>query len=352
MSQHPEASSSSDAQSSRRSFGKALMMWVRRAHLYLGLLLFPWAILYGVTAFLFNHPTVFSDSSAPTVHFEPSATVGTPLDTLESPQLIAEQVLAKLNESQKPATPYLLATPANFASRDGRSFAFATVKAENQSLNVLVDLKSGGGTVRGTATREKKEPEKAPFAVGTSTGGGRVGRGPGGPGGGRGGPRGDMSSRGGEGVNFDKPLHESIKAAIPTILERTGFATGEVTITSVPDVVFGISANGKTWTANYNPMTGSVSGTPSNAKPENELGWRRFLLRLHTAHGYPSETGSRWFWAVIVDLMAFTMCFWGFSGLLMWWQLKATRKLGAIILVLSAISATALGLAMHIAMSS
>ena len=56
----------------------------------------------------------------------------------------------------------------------------------------------------------------------------------------------------------------------------------------------------------------------------------------------PGEQNARWFWAVIVDLMAGVMCFWGVSGLLMWWQLKATRKLGTVILVLSAIVATAI----------
>jgi hypothetical protein len=45
------------------------------------------------------------------------------------------------------------------------------------------------------------------------------------------------------------------------------------------------------------------------------------------------------------------MCFWGLSGLVMWWQIKATRKVGAVVLVLSAAAATALGVAMHAAMT-
>jgi hypothetical protein len=71
------------------------------------------------------------------------------------------------------------------------------------------------------------------------------------------------------------------------------------------------------------------------------------LLRLHTAHGYPGDTNAKWFWAVIVDVMAFVMCFWGFTGLLMWWQIRSTRTPGFLVLILSAIIATAIGIAMH-----
>jgi hypothetical protein len=326
----------------RRPLGKAVMMWVRRGHLYFGLFLFPWAVLYGVTAFLFNHPTAFSEQ--PTTSFGKEALAGTPLESPPSPDAVAEQVVAKLNETQKPEVPYTLGGPARFG---GREFAVASVKADGQTVSVFLDLKAGGGTVRSTPTRERKEPEKAPFAVGSSGPPvGRGGRGPGGPpGGGRGGlPR-------GEGVRLDDPLGERVKASVPTVLDRTGFPAGEVTVTSVPDVVFPVEAGGRTWTATYSPLTGGVSGTPADAKPETELGWRRFLLRLHTAHGYPGEANGRWFWALVVDAMAFTMCFWGLSGLVMWWQIKATRKAGAVVLALSAVAATSLGFAMHAAMT-
>jgi hypothetical protein len=328
----------------RRPASKAVLMWVRRGHLYFGLFLFPWAVLYGVTAFLFNHPTAFSDQ--PAMSFGPAATTGTPLECPTDPQAIAEQVVAKLNAVQKPETPYSLAGPAKFG---GREFAVASVKADGQTVSVFLNLKAGGGTVRSTPTRERKEPEKAPFAVGSS--GPRVGRG-GPPGGGRGGPPRADGGRGGDSIRLDDPLADRVKASVPAVLERTGFPAGEVSVTSVPDVVFPMEADGRIWTATYSPLSGAVSGSPADAKPEAELGWRRFLLRLHTAHGYPGETNSRWFWALIVDAMAFTMCFWGLSGLVMWWQIKATRRAGFVVLLLSTAAATALGFAMHAALTS
>lgn len=327
------------ARPARRPLHRRAMHLLRRAHLYLGLFLFPWAILYGVTSFLFNHPTAFSDQ--PTSTFAKDALAGTPMESLPSPTKQAERLVQLLNDTHQPAMPYVLGVGE---VKYNREFAFATVKADGQTVSVLIDVKYGGGTVRSTADKPKAEPPpKAPFAVG-STDRGRPSR-----------PDRKASETpaipGKDAVKLDAPLHERVKAAIPTILERTGFPAGDVTVTSVPELVFPIEADGKTWTATYNPMTGAVGGTVADSKPETELGWRRFLLRLHTAHGYPGEQNARWFWAVIVDVMAGVMCFWGLSGLLMWWQITATRRAGAVVLVLSAIAATALGFAMHAAMT-
>jgi hypothetical protein len=329
----PEAQASAPAaQPYRRPLRKRAMHLARRAHLYFGLFLFPWAVLYGVTAFLFNHPTAFSD--APSVSFGASALKGTPLEVLPSPNEQAEQVVKALNEKQKPATPYARAGEAKYA----REFAFATAKGDGFTVNVLFDVKNGGGTVRTTPVREKKEPERAPFATGSAPEPKRGGA-----------PKAPRESR--DGIKLPDPLHERVKAAVPSVLERTGFAAGEVAVTSVPDITFPIEADGRVWTASYNALTGSVTGAPEGAKPESELSARRFLTRLHLAHGYPGEANGKWFWALVVDAMAFTMCFWGVTGLVMWWQIKATRWPGLLVLALSAACATALALEMHAALT-
>jgi hypothetical protein len=144
------------------------------------------------------------------------------------------------------------------------------------------------------------------------------------------------------------PLHERVKAAVPAVLERTGFPTGEVTVTSVPDLSFLMSDGSKTWRVTYNALTGTVSGAPADsAPPPEELSTRRFLTRLHLASGYPGSTNTKWFWAVLVDAMALVMLFWGVSGLFMWWQVKSTRAPGFVVLLASAAAALALGFGMH-----
>lgn len=335
-----EPAAAARATPTRRPLGRRVMHQVRRAHLYLGLFLFPWAMLYGVTAFLFNHPTAFSDQ--PTATFGRSATAGTPLENLPTPAEQAAIVVARLNERLKPDRPFTLTDP-NMAGYN-REFAFATVKADGKTVSVLFDVKAGGGTVRMAAAPPPPPPaEKAPFAVGSPASRRPQGKGRR--------PPADTQPVD-DGLFLDQPLHERVKAAVPTVLERTGFPTGDVTVTSIPELTFPVSANGKTWTASYNPMTGAVTGKPDGTDPAPDLSTRRFLLRLHTAHGYPGEPNARWVWAVIVDLTAGVLCFWGVSGLFMWWQLKATRTAGAVTLVVSAISAAALGAAMYQAMTS
>ena len=306
------------------------MKLLRRLHLYLGLFLFPWALLYGVSAFLFNHPATFSEQ--PMVQFGPSVLKGTPFENRPSPGKIAEEVVRKLNESQKPEVPYELAGEAKF----NREFAFATIKAEGRTLGLLIDPKTGSGTVRETVpVKPKSDP---PFLVGRLKQEQRTKTSPPAP----------ISNP--NGLFLDESPAENLKGSIPTILERTGFPSGEVTVTSMPEIAFPIRAEGRVWLAVYNPMTGSVEGTPNEELPTSELGWRSFMLRLHKAHGYPGETNGRWWWAVVVDAMAVVLVFWGLSGLLMWWQIKSTRILGLIVLVVSAVAATSLGVAMYAAM--
>jgi hypothetical protein len=73
-------------------------------------------------------------------------------------------------------------------------------------------------------------------------------------------------------------------------------------------------------------------------------------MRLHTAHGYPSEFGARWIWAIAVDVMFLCMVGWGVTGLLMWWQMKNVRKIGAVLIALSVVVSLASAIGMHSSM--
>ena len=316
----------------RKPRGKRAMYVVRRGHLYLGLFLLPWAILYGVTAFLFNHPTAFSD--APTTSFGADLLRGTPMEGMPTPADTAGQVVAVMNARAADGLRYTLAPEP--AAEYVREFVSATVKVDDGSqVGVLLEIHGLGGTVRGQPARpEVKTVAKAPFALGT-TNPARLNNPP--------------EGRTPHTANPDRadtlqvagPLHERVKAAVPTILERTGFAGGEVAVAAVPDLVFcAVDSRGKTWKVTANTLTGTLNGVPAeDVREAKELGVRRFLLRLHLAHGYPAGGGARWWWAVIVDAMAFVLVFWGISGLLMWWQIKATRKLGVLALILSGTAA-------------
>jgi hypothetical protein len=327
---------------------KHTMHWIRRGHLYFGLFLFPWAVLYGVTAFLFNHPTAFSDQKVMSFnrsHYSNGAQdVG-----LETPSELSADLVAKLNAAQKPSTPYQIGTGE---SRFTREFAFATFKSGKNNYNLLLDLNNGSGTIREQATprqtEEREPPVRAPFAIGDSleppgrrsVAGDRVANGR--PGGRRGG--------GQQATGIETVLKSQVESVIPKICKSMGLECNEMVITSIPELSLPIKAGDEEWLASYNPLSGFVSGRKAGEEVKTEITWRRFLLRLHTAHGYPSSGWVRWFWAVIVDVMAGVMCFWGFSGILMWWQIKSTRVVGILTVILGFAAATGLGVGMHFAM--
>ncbi|AWM39994.1 hypothetical protein GobsT_16030 [Gemmata obscuriglobus] len=208
----------------------------------------------------------------------------------------------------------------------------ANVKADARTFFVVYDPKTASGTIRETTTRAVGE--KAPFATATGDAPRQRGMGMGGP-----------MKQNHAGVKVEDSIVERLKTAVPTIMERKGFPKGEVTVTTSPDVKFPVEADGQLWTATYNPITTTVSGAAG--QEQSELTARGFLLRLHLSRGYPGEVTTKWLWAVGVDAMALILCFWGVSGLLMWWQIKATRKAGRLVLALSAAAATALGVGMY-----
>lgn len=313
----------------RRPVWRHVMQFVRRTHLYVGLFLFPWAILYGVTGFLFNHPTFFADS--PTNSFVRADVAGTPLEDLPTPITQASAVLGALNEQKKPAMPFQLGKgEARYATRD--SF-IATVKADRRTFFVVFDPKTASGTIRETTPRSL-DAEPAPFATGKADAPRQRGMGMMGP------MKHDHS-----GVRISDPVTDRLKSGIPTLMERKGFPTGEVTITTSPDVKFPVEADGKAWTATFNPLTTNVTGTPGTET--SDLSVRSFLLRMHLTRGYPGEVNTKWAWAAGVDAIALTLCFWGFSGLFMWWQIKSTRKPGLVVLLISAVVATTLTIGMY-----
>lgn len=55
-----------------------------------------------------------------------------------------------------------------------------------------------------------------------------------------------------------------------------------------------------------------------------------FLERMHRRRGYQHPYLLEDSWAVSVDVVIIAMVFWVLSGLWMWWELRATRMLGAI----------------------
>lgn len=298
-----------------------VMKVVRRAHLYAGLFMTPWVFLYGVTALLFNHPEAFPDATL--VHFGASETSETPLAQAPRPEALAARVVDALNanaaraeggagaksspSSKSAAYRLMRAGEARYA----REF-FASLKGDGQEHTVRIDLANGEGSVR---SQVKESGKPAPF----------VAKG---------------------GVKLTPPPLEPVTRALPALVGRLA-SPGDYVVerTLAPDLSFLMEGRGQTWRVTYNPQTGLISGRPE--AEGGALTTRMFLLRLHVAHHYPNERDVRWFWALAVDAMFVSMVGWGITGLLMWWQMKNVRTIGIVVLIASAVAATALAVGMH-----
>lgn len=322
------------SRSHSRPLLRRLMHFIRRTHLYIGLFLFPWAILYGITGFLFNHPNVLPDT--PVISFSKSDLAGTSFENWPQLEDQARDIVAALNELKQPSSPFKRAEgAARYSNRDAFNI---TSKADQRTFFITFSPTSFSGVIR-EATAPKPVQAPAPFATGKGETPRQRGMGTAGP-----------AHHDHSGVKIVDSLIDRLKSGVPELLKRKGLPAGEITITNSPDIKFPIEADGQIWTASFNPLSSSVSG--SRAGEKTEMSWRIFLLRMHLTRGYPAEFNTKWVWAMGVDAIALTLCFWGVSGLFMWWQIKATRKTGLVILGLSAILATTLGFAMHALLTS
>lgn len=344
------------------------LMVIRRSHLYFGLLLAPWALLYGVTAYLFNHPTHFSESrndvlpafegptAWPTSHWEAESR--------------AASVVAELNRrfsGSGDSQIELLDSPLPEFSESQTSVSFDD---ETMSHFVFVPLDGSEGTIRVFPKRkEKPKEDAAEFQVTPSNQ-------PPGQGSQRRERRNDASKRSrqekegpdesqderGDAETLSSSpiddqqspllLEESLQERLVDVLTKqlasrypnVDLNSETIRFRSAPKLKFHVRSEGREWICEHDAISGAVSTRRANANSEPD--WRRFLLRLHVAHGYPSEGGVRWYWAIIVDVMAGVMIFWGISGIVMWWQIKSTRRWGTFAMAVSLVMAVVLGVAM------
>lgn len=270
----------------------AIMKVVRRVHMYLGLLLFPWILLFGISGTLFNHPQIGRDIDSRSLSGEQlSALTGfQPWD----PGELARQVVEQLNAGSPSRYTLDPGTPGAFSGWP----LLAAPSAGGGRQVVILRLDDGSATV----SSHPPEPEAPapPFA----------------------------------GVAIDLPGHrmaavqEQIKDLLPKIgVDAAGPLRAHPKIS--PELRFGMrDADGRAWNVTYNLGTGRLDGRHAGAR-----GWPRFvevLETLHKTHHFPVHGGVAWLWALFADITGITLVVWALSGLAMWWQMKPSRVLGAL----------------------
>ena len=294
--------------------GPKVVRLVRRTHMYAGLFLLPWVLMYGITAFLFNHPAAFQTK--------------TPGDLSRAFQIPNAAVLRGVSVDS------IAASIANAIRRmpEGPK-GIGQLKANNPlSLSFAM-------VVRDTTWQVNYNPQSGEVFMSPSIR--------------REGPR--------------KPLQLAPEQALPpglsidTLVTRVaqaiarspeGIGRDGYTLPTGPagqrraSAFLGGQSSDSAWGFFYDLSSGNLS---INSSSNANRSVRNFLTSLHLSRGYPRVPGqgARFVWAICVDAMFCLMVFWGLSGVVMWWQYRTLRWIGGVVLILSAAAAFLIGSGMH-----
>jgi hypothetical protein len=281
---------------SRFKPGKWLKL-VRRVHLYAGLLFFPWLVFFGLSGVLFNHPNVGEEvvgrRLAPDRVRELTGT------TAWEPERLAREVSDALNAKQ-PERSFTF--DATFESRFTGPVVMKAPAPEGLHF-VLFDLERGAGVL---ATRKARpSAEKAPFS--------------------------------GAEVKLDGYSLSELETRfekVPEALEVTALSKLRIDSKLAPHLEFRVTdRDGVKWNVVYDLETGTVTGRRSDRAPS--IGVSQLFGMLHKTHHYTPNLEPRFFWALFEDLLGLSMALFGLTGLVMWWQMKPTRTIGAVGLALT-----------------
>ena len=260
----------------------ALMRWLRRVHLYSGLLLLPWVLVYGVSGFLFNH----GGSSSPTREV--------PIPPEHRPGLLASapELGGRLLEALDQEAPDGLTAELSGAW----TFDFHAAEGD-RSYRLTVPLDGTSGRLVERATRASTSSSIPRDTFG--------------------------------------PERAGAERTATAALAAIGVAPERLRVVGGPSLR--LSDGERRWSASLTRDRVSESG---GAGGSFDLG--QLMRRLHVTHGYRRSDWPRLIWAAIVDVMAFAMVMWAFSGIAMWWQKKSLRTSGTVTLAIAFVGAVAL----------
>lgn len=139
-------------------------------------------------------------------------------------------------------------------------------------------------------------------------------------------------------IQLSENPYQRAMESVPTILSELGLdASSQTKPIGWCKLNFLANVDGQPARVTYVLRDGHVDVTKYEGR--SEMSTREFFLRLHTSHGQPPHWNGRMAWSLILDAMAIAMVTWGMTGLIMWWQIKRTRRIGGVVLALSAASA-------------
>lgn len=290
------------------------MKLVRRVHLYSGIFMFPFVLLYGVSGWFFNHPRHLSGDTV--VNFTGTEAVDGSFANLTTPAAMAQQVVDSINKQTEESNgPKIVLTDDRSPQYSG--FMSFNLRGEDVSHNISLDPMTGSGEVRTTFKKddEDESEDRNPLK--------------------------DIRR-----VEIESNAMTEAKELVPKLIDDLELPPGELANNRRgSSLTFSAEVDGKPTIISYHLGSGGVAALREDAKPDMEV--KSFLQRMHLSRTYSPHFNTRTFWAIIVDGMVISMVFRGLSGLIMWWQLKRTRLPGGGFLVASIVCTALLAAGMH-----
>ncbi len=283
-----------------RSVGTRISILIRRIHLYSGLFLLPWVIMYGVTGAMFNHFGLFPRVSIQRVGSE--VVDKSPVSEFPGPDDLALRVVEAIKAECKD-------NRIELSSDHGAEFTndlmFEMKDADGQHVVYIDPISKSSWIV--TQPKNSDEPERLLESINS--------------------------------IQLDSdPQEQALETATQILLNAGKQLKGKPQPFGWTKLNFIANVNDEPARVTYVLKDGHVD--INRFAGDDGIPLRQFLLRMHTSHGQPPHWNGRMFWSVAVDTMAIAMVGWGLSGLFMWWQLKRTRMVGTIVIGLSLLTAT------------
>ncbi|MFN3192742.1 MAG: PepSY domain-containing protein [Aureliella sp.] len=290
-----EQNTGSSGKRTRKSWITKFTIFLRRVHLYAGLFLLPWVFLYGITGAMYNHEGLFPESEMISVPAE--KLTEQPLMEFPSPEELAGQVVAQLQDA---APDHDIQLAANHGAEYNNDLIYQ-VEQEGRLHAIHVNPMSKDAYVAIHPENQERE-EKLLTDV--------------------------------KNLRLSQNPYQKVKDTVPAVLEAAGIEKeGAIQPRGWCKLNFIADVDGEPARVTYVLRDGHVDTI--RYQGQDGMSPRSFFLRLHTTHGQPPHWNGRMYWSVILDIMAIAMVTWGLTGLVMWWQLKRTRLIGAIVMLAS-----------------
>lgn len=282
-------------QTKPRKSGTRISMIIRRTHLYAGLFLVPWVLLYGITGAMYNHRGLFPDVAI--TNLGPNVLQNTAMDEFPTPAALAQQVVDSLQAAAPDSSVTLM-------EQHGAEFTGEVVfevHSDGTKHAVHIDPISQASRVM---THPKDGERLEPVLHGVRN------------------------------IKLSANPYHMARQSVPTVLEDAGISPeGQPRPLGWCKLNFLAEVDGEPARVTYVLRDGHVDVTRHEG--QDGMSFRQFMLRLHTTHGQPPHWNGKMFWSLGVDTMAIAMVTWAFSGIFMWWQIKRLRWIGAFVMVLS-----------------